>query len=259
MTGVRSTPVVVTPLADLFYATDPLKAGTGATNMNVRFAYLGGAGPRVAANFGANAAIAGNNLDRQDNSIKYNYRSQAGFVATTMIAFGESASGVSVSNSAGAMLGYSGGPLTLRGAAMQFHDAKGVPFDAFALGAAYQISSTLTAKLTATKNKILSDLVAYGNQTTKVYSAGLSWAARPNLLLTAAYYYGARDIDGAPKQIARKFYIVPEYKLSARTSVYALLDLERFNAAGAQLDTGTPLQAGATRSNYLAVGVGHNF
>lgn len=249
----------VTPLAELFYATDPLKAGSGATNLNVRYAYLGGAGTRVASNFGANASIAGNNLDRQDNSIRYNYRSETGFVATTMYAFGESANGNSKNNAAGAMVGYDSGPLTLRGTAMQFHDANGVPFDAFALGAAYQISSTLTAKMTWTKNKILSGITAYGNQTTKIYSAGLSWAAQPNIILTGAFYYGTRGIDAAPTQVARKFYLVPEYKLSNRTSVYALLDLERFNAAGSQLDTGTPLEAGTRRSNYLAIGIGHNF
>lgn len=248
-----------TPLAELFYATDPLKAGNGMSNMNVRFAYLGGAGPRVAANFGANSTIAGNNLDRQDNSVKYNYRSQAGLVATVMYAAGESANGRSFNSAAGALLGYDSGPLTLRGAGMQFHDAKGVPFNAFALGAAYQISSTLTAKLTGAKNKIISDLATYGNQTTMVYSTGLSWAAQPNLILSAAYYYGVRSIDNTGKQIARKFYLVPEYKLSARTSLYAVLDVERFNAAGWQLDTGTPLQAGAPRSNLLAMGICHSF
>ncbi|MES2258127.1 MAG: porin [Pseudomonadota bacterium] len=248
-----------TPLAELFYATDPLKAGNGMTNMNVRFSYLGGAGPRIAGNFGPNATLAGNNLDRQDNSLKYNYRNQAGLVASAMYAFGESANGHSASDAASALLGYDNGPLKLRGAGMRFHDAKGVPFNAYALGAAYQLNSTLTAKLTGAKNKIVSDLAAYGNQTTKVYSTGLSWTARPDLVVSAAYYYGERGIDHTDKQIARKFYLVPEYKLSVRTSLYAVLNFERFNAAGWQLDTGTPLQAGAPHSNYLAMGISHNF
>ena len=249
----------VTPLAELFYATDPLKAGNGATNMNVRFGYLGGAGPKVAGNFGSDAAFASNSLDRQDNSVKYALRGDSGLLASAMLAFGESVGSTAASNAAGALLGYDHGPLQLRGSAMQFHDTNGVAFDAFALGAGFQISSTLMLKLTLTKNKILSGIAAYGNQTTRVYSSGLTWTAMPNLGITVAYYYGERSSDGKDSQVARKLYFIPEYKLSKRTAVYALLDVEHFNAAGSQLDTGTPLAAGTSHSNYLAMGIGHNF
>lgn len=257
--GTFSAGRQVTPLAELFYATDPLRAGNGATNMNVRFGYLGGAGLPIANNFGPNASFAGNNLDRQDNTLKYTFSSNTGLVISSMYGFGEAADGLRKSNSAGFLVGYDVGPLTLRGAAMQFHDAKGVALDAFALGTAYQITNTLSAKLTWTKNKILNESLPYRDLTTKVYSAGLRWSPQPDLNLTTAFYYGSRDMIGGDKQIARKLYFVPEYKASVRTSFYALLNLERFNAAGSQLDTGTPLVLGSSGSNYLAVGISHSF
>lgn len=248
----------VTPLAELFYATDPIKAGSGATNMNVRFGYLGGAGPAIASNFGANPTLASNSLDRQDNSVKYSLRSNSGFVGTGMYAVGESTNGAASNSSAGALLGYDAGAVTLRSAIMKFKDVNGIPFNAYALGGAYTLGD-FVFKTTWARNKIDSGIPLYRNQRTSVYSAGVAWNAMANLSVTTAFYFAKRELDGGAEQVARKIYLIPEYKLSKRTAMYALFDIERFNASGSQLDTGTPLAAGTRSSNYIAIGVGHNF
>jgi predicted porin len=248
----------VNTLADLFYVTDPLRANNSATNMNVRFGYLGGPGPIIGNGFGASASVPGNTLDRQDNSLKYSITSPSGFVGAAMHAFGESASRQRANSSSGVMLGYDYGGMNLRSAAMQFHDVNGVSFNAWALGGAYKWNN-FRFKATATENKIDSSLPAYANLKTQVYSGGVTYSYAKNVDINVAYYRGKRTQDGRADQVANKFYFVPEYFLSKRTILYAVLEHERFNAAGFALATGTPLKTGTRSSSQVAIGISHDF
>jgi GBP family porin len=94
---------------------------------------------------------------------------------------------------------------------------------------------------------------------THVGSVGAIWNWSPSLNLTFAYYRGGRSQDAAAKQTAQKFYFVPEYFLSKRTSLYLVALREQFNATGSALDTGTPLPAGTRHTNYVGLGVSHSF
>jgi predicted porin len=246
-----------TPLADLFYTTDPLRAKNSSTNMNARFGYLGGPGAPIANNFGTNPGYAGNNLDRQDNSAKYTYANH-GITAMSMYAFGGNAGNFSGNSSFGGLLGYDGGSVTLRGSAMQFRDSEGVHLDAYAFGGVYTIGS-LQLKATWTQNEIESGIAKYGHLRTQVYSGGASWFATPFLDLSLAYYHGKRNSDGAPDQVANKLYFVTEYFLTKRTELIALIEGERFNAFGSALDTGTPLRHGAGSSLQIGFGIDHKF
>lgn len=248
----------VTTLAELFFATDPLAAGNGATNMNVRYGYLGGAGALIGNRFGTSASTPGNNLDRQDNAVKYAYKSGGGLMATAMYAFGEAAGAANANRSGGLLLGYDSGAVQLRAAAMQFKDAAGVSLNAYAVGGGYDFGN-VQLKGTWTQNKIDSGIAPYGNLMTQVFSGGVTWSPSAALRLTLAYYQGRRSQDGQPTQVAKKAYFIPEYSLSKRTELYSLIALERFNAEGAALDNGTPLAPGATASNIFSVGISHRF
>ncbi|WP_420992961.1 porin [Cupriavidus sp. 30B13] len=248
----------VNTLAELFYVTDPLRANNSATNMNVRFGYLGGPGAVLAGNFGANAGMAGNNLDRQDNTIKYAYVGTGGIVGMAMYSFGENAGNFRGNSSAGLLAGYDGASFNVRAAAMKFKDADGVALNAYAVGGAYTVGG-LKLKATWTQNKADSGVAPYGHLKTQVYSGGATYSLAKSLDVTLAYYHGSRSQDAMPKQVARKFYLTPEYYLSRRTILFGILELERFNATGALLDTGTPLSAGARSSVQVAVGISHSF
>jgi general bacterial porin, GBP family len=252
----------VNTLAELFYVTDPLYANNSATNMNVRLGYLGGPGTTIQNNFGPNPGVAGASLDRVDNSMKYQFKASNGLSAMAMYAFGGNAGMFSNNSAAGAMLGYDGGPATLRASYMQYKDSIGTPFRAFAGGAAYKLGS-VTLRATYTQNKIDSGLdtvaMPYRNMKTEVYSAGSDWLVTPTIDVFLAYYHGKRSQDGLPNQVANNFYFVPSYFLSKRTTVQAVTVYERFNATGASLATGTPLVAGARSSVYLGAGLTHSF
>lgn len=246
-----------TPLAELFWATDPLRASNAATNMNVAFGYLGIPGSAITTHFGTDATTTGNSLDRQDNSIKYAYANR-GVTAEAMYGFSGVGGNFRGNSSAGGQVGYDGGIVTLRGAAMQFRDAGGVDLNAFAAGGVVSLG-TVQLRATWTQNKINSGDVGYANLKTSVYSGGVSWFVTPFLDLTLAYYRGQRTSDASPKSVANKGYFVTEYFLSKRTELIGLLELERFNANGATLDTGTPLRAGARSAYQIAIGIDHKF
>ncbi len=95
--------------------------------------------------------------------------------------------------------------------------------------------------------------------TTRVAAGGVTWNPTPLLDVNVACYRASRVQDGQPDQVAQKLYIVPEYWLSRRTSLVFIADFERFNNAGAALDTGTPLIAGTRSSTYLAAAISHVF
>jgi general bacterial porin, GBP family len=246
-----------TPLAELFYATDPLHGGNSATNMNVRFGYLGAPGAVITSNFGTNATYASNGLDRQDNSVKYSY-SNHGITAISMYAFGGNAGNFKGNSSMGGLLGYDGGAVTLRGSAMQFKDPNGVAIDAYAVGGIYSFG-TLQLRATWAQNEIESGNVVYQHLKTMVYSAGAGWFVTPFIDLTLAYYHGKRNSDSAPDQVANKLYFLTEYFLSKSTELIGLVEGERFNAFGSALDTGTPLRTGAGSSIQIGFGVEHKF
>jgi GBP family porin len=252
----------VNTLADAFYVVDPLLARASATNMNVRFGYLGGPGATIQNNFGPNPGTAGASLDRVDNAVKYAVKAANGISGAALYGFGGQAGGFSDNSAYGVLLGYDGSALGARAAYMQFKDASGVPFRAFAGGLYYKLGS-VTLRATYTQNRIMSDLATttqpYRDMKTVVYSAGADWLASPTIDLIAAYYHGKRTQDGLPDQIADKFYFVPVYLLSKRTSVQIVSIYERFNAAGAALDTGTPLRVGARSSVYVGAGITHDF
>lgn len=252
----------VNTLADAFYVVDPLQARAAATNMNVRFGYLGGPGAAIQNNFGPNPGVAGASLDRVDNAVKYSFKTAGGISGAAMYGFGGQAGGFANDSAYGFLFGYDGPALGARAAYMQFKDASGVPFRAFAGGLYYKISS-VTLRATYTQNRIDSDLATtaqpYRNMKTVVYSAGADWLVTPTVDLNVAYYHGKRTQDGLPDEVADKFYFVPSYFLSKRTSMQLISIYEHFNAAGAALDTGTPLRTGARSSVYLGVGMTHDF
>ena len=251
----------VNTLAELFYVTDPLNANNSATNMNVRLGYLGGPGTTIQNNFGPNPGVAGASLDRVDNAVKYQVH-KYGFTGMAMYAFGGIAGQFSNNSAAGAMVGYDGGAATLRASYMQYKDNIGTLFFAYAGGASYKWGG-LTLRATFTQNRIDSGLNTparpYRNMQTQVISGGGDWLITPAFDLYVAYYRGKRTQDGAPDQVANKFYVVPSYFLSKRTTVQLVGVYERFNANGAALDTGTPLAQGARSSVYLGVGMTHSF
>ncbi|WP_085314741.1 porin [Derxia lacustris] len=257
-TGTLTLGRQTTVLTEGFAATDPLRANNSATNLNVRLGYLAGPAAPIAGSFGANPGFAGNALDRQDNAVKYSLR-KGGFTGTAMMAFGESATaGASANRSWGALAGWDGAGFGLRGAFARFEDATGAQLDAGMVGATWR-NDSLRLAATWTRNAIEGNAAAYHGQETGIQSAGLTWSATPALDLTFAAYRARRGFDNAADQVARKFYLVPECKLSKRTTLYAVADAERFNAGGAALDTGTALKAGARSSMYLAAGVSHTF
>ncbi|CAG9246075.1 Porin [Paraburkholderia unamae] len=252
----------VNTLADTFYVVDPLGARAAATNMNVRFGYLGGPGTVIQNNFGPNPGVSGASLDRVDNAAKYVFKAGNGLSGGALYAFGGAPGNFSANSAYGFLLGYDGTALSVRGSYMQYKDATGIPFRAVAGGVSYKIG-TLTLKASYTENKIESGLStsvqAYRNMKTQVYAAGADWFVTPTSELVVAYYHGKRTQDGLPDQVADKFYLVPTYLLSKRTSVQLVSIYERFNASGSALDTGTPLATGARSSVYLGLGITHDF
>lgn len=252
----------VNTLAEAFYVIDPLLARASATNMNVRFGYLGGPGTTIQNNFGPNPGVAGASLDRVDNAVKYSVNTASGISGTALYAFGGQAGSFSDNSASGLLVGYDGAALGARAAYMQFKDATGVPLRAFVGGLYYKINS-ITLRAAYTQNRLSSNLApidqSYRDMTTTVYSAGADWLVTPNVDLVAAYYHGKRTQDGLADQVADKFYFVPVYLLSKTTSVQLVSIYEHFNAAGAALDTGTPLRAGARSSVYLGAGITHEF
>ena len=252
----------VNTLAELFYVTDPLNANNSVTNMNVRLGYLGGPGTVIQNNFGPNPGVAGASLDRVDNAVKYQVKASNGLLGMAMYGFGGIAGQFSNNSAAGAMVGYDGGLASLRASYMQFKDSVGTLFFAYAGGVSYKIGS-VTLRATFTQNRIDSSLntatMPYRNMKTQVYSGGGDWLITPAIDVYLAYYRGERTQDGLPNEVANKFYFVPSYLLSKRTTLQLVSAYERFNAAGAALDTGTPLAAGARSSVYLGVGITHSF
>ena len=110
------------------------------------------------------------------------------------------------------------------------------------------------------RNKIESGI----NTTAKPYAnletvvAGIGATGTLDLLdLNATFYRGKRTQDGQPDQVARKLHLAPEYRLSKRTSLAAVVVFSRFNAAGAALDPST--QRGADRASYFGAAVSHRF
>lgn len=247
----------VNTLADTVYVVDPLGARNSATNMNVRFGYLGGPGATITNNFGPNPGTSGANLDRVDNAIKYSFRSSEGISVIALAAAGEGNGGAK-----GALLGYDGGPFSWRGSVMQYQDAIGTHFNAYATGAAYRLPQ-FTFRVSYIRSEIDSSLNTaarpYANLMTQVGAVGVAWTPTPLLDVNFATYYGRRTQDGQPDQRVRKFYVAPEYRLSKRTSLVLIGLVERFNAAGSALDTGTPLVAGARSSSYLGGALTHGF
>lgn len=248
----------INTLADTVYVVDPLGAHNSATNMNVRFGYLGGPGAVITNNFGPNPGTVGANLDRVDGAIKYAYRSgTTGLSAIAMIA-----PGAGSDRTGGALLGYDGDSLSLRGSWMQYRDAIGTPFTAYATGFAYRLTH-FTIKASYIRSGIDSSLNTtarpYANLTTQVGALGVTWMPSALVDVNMAVYVGRRTRDGQPDQRVRKFYLAPEYRLSKRTSLVLVGVIERFNAAGSALDTGTPLASGARSSTYLGAGITHAF
>lgn len=248
-------------LTETLWVVDPLAARNSATNMSLRLGYLGGPGSTITNNFGPNPGVAGANLDRVDNAVKYAFRSEStGLLASAMVGAGER--GATGGGASGVLFGYDGNGASLRGSYMKYKDAAGIGFNAYAAGAAYRTGS-LTFKASYIENKIDSALLTatkpYGNLETKVLAAGAIWAVSPFLDFNFAYYKGKRTQDGAADQTAQKIYFVPEYRLSKRTSVVMVLVRENFNAAGAALDTGTPLVPGARSSTYAGTALTHVF
>ena len=249
----------INTLAETLFVVDPFSTHSAATNMNIRFGYLGGPGTTISGNFGPNPGTPGANLDRVDNAIKYTFRSASnGLTGSAMVAAGEGVGG----RAGGVMLGYDGAALAARVSYMEYRDVTGVPFKAYATGGTYQ-TGPLTFRISYADNKIDSgqDTPArpYRNMRTKIMAAGVTWVAAPLLELNLAYYQGTRTQDGQPEQRARKIYAAPEYRLSKRTSLYCIAEFETFNAAGSALDTGTPLPAGTSHSTYLGAGISHRF
>ncbi len=245
-----------TPVTEALWVTDPLKANAGAINMNVRFGYLAGPGAAIQTKFGANPTNSVNALDRQDNAVKYVY-GNSGVVGMAMYSFGGTIGDRSKNSSVGALLGYDNDLFSLRGAVTQFKDANAVALNAWTAGGVAKLGA---AKLKATysANKI-EDATTYGELKTSVWSTGVTYSVVPQLDLTVAYYGARRTQVGTPLQEANKFYLVPEWYLTKSFILYGIADYERFNGAGALLDTGTPLVPGAKRSIYLALGVSYFF
>ena len=175
-----------------------------------------------------------------------------------MVAAGEGTGG----RADGVMLGYDSAAVAVRASYMEYRDVAGAPFKAYATGATYQ-TGPLTFRVSYADNKIDSGQNTparpYRNMETKIVAAGATWVALPLLELNFAYYQGTRTQDSQPEQKARKLYVAPEYRLSKRTSLFGIVLLEKFNAAGSALDTGTPLPAGTSHSTYLGAGISHRF
>ncbi len=255
-----------TVLHDTAVVTDPLRANNGATNMNVRLGYLVSPGyfapnQAIANRFGPNANLnnnaTGNGLDRQDNAVKYVLKKR-GLVAELMYAFGGVAGSVKNSSSMGALLGYDGKALTLRGGLSQFRDASGMALVAGMAGVSYLIGP-FKLKGTFAENRIR-DGATYGYLTTLVWSGGVTATVIPELDVTLAYYGGRRTQEGVPRKTAGKFYLVPEVKLGKGFLLYAIADYERFGDAQSNtLDTGTTLLASARDSVYFAGGLSYTF
>ncbi|WP_051378276.1 porin [Derxia gummosa] len=252
----------VTTLTEALWVTDPLRANNGATNMNVRYGYLAGPGTPIADGFGPGASLAGNSLDRQDNTVKYVYKGTSGGpIAMGYYSFGESSTaGNSASKSGGLLAGWDASNFQLRAAYAQFKNATGAAkLDAWTVGGVYTLDK-VKLKATWSQNKIDGVEATYHEQEIKVGSAGVTYSFTPALDVTLAYYRGTRGFDNvSTDQKAQKFYVVPEYFLSKRTWLYAIVDYERFNATGSALSNGTPLEAGTRSSTYLATGISHAF
>jgi len=175
-----------TVLHDTMVVTDPLRANNGATNLNLRLAYLCSPGTLangkvLVNNFGPNPAInrdaSANGLDRQDNTIKYVYRN-SGFVGETYYAFGGVAGTMERNNSKGALVGYDGNGLVLRASMAQFKDGLAIPFTAYTTGAGYTIGNW-KFMATVSENKV--DDAAYLHVKTDIDSVAVRYAFTPKL------------------------------------------------------------------------------
>jgi predicted porin len=249
----------VNTLAETIYVVDPLGARNSATNMNVRFGYLGGPGAALTNNFGPNPGIAGANLDRVDNSVKYSFSSKTyGLTGSLLAARGQGNGG----NAKGAFARWDGGPVSVAGSWMEYEDQSGVKFPAYATGLAYR-GPGFVVHASYIRNRIDSSLDTatkpYRDMTTGVAAFGVTLFPFPNLDLHLAAYTARRTQVGQPVQRATKFYVAGEYKLSPRSSFVLIGLRENFNADGAALDTGTPLPAGARSSNYFGAVMTHAF
>jgi predicted porin len=224
--------------------------------MNVRLAYFAGPGSTILNKFGPNPQnnVNGNAQDRQDNSVKYTYKN-SGLVGMAMYSFGGVAGTRSANSSAGGLVGYDAGPLTLRVAGTQFNDANGVTLYAWTEGAAGTLGP-LKVKATYSSNHV-DNVTTYGDLKTDIWSAGATHLILPQLDVTLAYYGAKRSQRGIADQHADKIYLVPEYVITKQLWLYGIVDYEMHNKCGGALDTGTPLEGGVRSSLYFTVGVSY--
>ena len=247
-------------LAETLGVVDPLAARGSSTNMSLRFGYLGGPGNTIAEHFGPNPGVAGANPDRVDNALKYSVTSAAtGLLATAMVAAGEGTGG---GRAAGALLGYDGHGVNLRGSFMQYKDASGIAFNACAAGAAYRIGA-LTLKVSYAQNKIDSALQTEGEALRKPRDPGgrggrgvdmVEPVGPERRLLPRQAHAGQRGRPGGAEVLPGSGIPAVETNLAGAGGRARALQRRR-----AALDTGTPLLPGARSSNYLGTAITHAF
>lgn len=256
----------VTPVTESLWTTDPLRANNGATNLNVRLAYLAGPGDLIMKNFGTDPGknSGGSGNDRQSNAVKYVY-GKSGFLGMAMYATGAHAGDLQKESSFGALLGYDVGPLKLRAAYTGFRDVQNTAFNAYTGGVVFKPVDVLTIRATYSQNQVeainnpTTPPIAYNQLKTQVWSGGATWAAAKGLDVTFAYYGAQRSQSGVNSLRADKFYVVPEYYLAKNLILYAIFDYEAFNTGGSALDTGTPLDPNASSSFFAASGLSLTF
>ncbi|MBA5603988.1 porin [Duganella sp. FT3S] len=220
-----------TLLSDALTPVDPLGKRDASFNPNINVAGLSNTAFGTHG-FGRQYGPSGynDNFYRLDNTLKYSVKSGP-WQARASWSAGEVAGDTQASSARGAALAYQEGPWAVSGATMRLRSKEDLPLDAWLLGAAYRLDAW-QFKATIARNAADTG----PNQTVHqhVYSAGVSRALGPGLMLTTAWYSVRREATGLANDGLERGFVYLEQALGPRTTTYAEADYTswRGNAAG---------------------------
>lgn len=242
--------------------------------------------------FGAFVAAPGHVLDRLEgtrtnNSIRYDTPNWAGFTASAIYGFGETAGQTSSGRSFGLGSQYLMGPLTLFAAYYQsklgapsaassdtslINSAPafiGKPGDTalktFSVGTSYQAgparlygnwSRAKQPLASATANNIIGGL---SNDKADIFEVGVNYAITGSMNLLASVQHTMLDFVGANKGTLNQFNLGTDYFVSKRTDLYALVTtLRARNTTNPGILSGTTTGATGNQTAFI-VGIRNKF
>lgn len=227
------TDALLDPFGHKYTSLIPLSSGAGTTL------------PAAARNAGLGASATSGT--RFNNNIQYT-GTFGPLTARAEYALGEQAGDTGRGSAQAAGLSYAGGPLLLAGAYTQKETAAGFDNKAYIVGGGYTFGNL---RVTVGYSSEEQETAAAGDFENAIVWTGASYKLTPALELTSGYYrtkYESRAADGR----RNLFMLGAAYSLSKRTSLYAVLDANRYRGALIPV-------TGQTSQTGLAAGVMHQF